>query len=665
MIAGFYQSGMKGWLGKVAAKKAWTQLQTSNTFKPVCNNIQGSRRMMLFDVVRKVLGKDTQNYEQQIGDCVSFGMKNAIEYLMCSEILMLGDREKFRPIFPPYLYGTGRVQVGGGQINGDGSLGSWMAEAVVKYGTIASDEEGCPNYSGSIARQWGRSGPPSQFITIGKTHPVKSAALISSWDQLVTAICNGYPCTVASNQGFNMFASRDGYHAPSGSWAHQMCLLPETIISCLNPKKIENIVVGDKVLTHTGEYKNVTEVFSRNVSEKIIQIKTAGLPSIKLTSNHPVMVYRQDDDQQLKPGVDYTTYGGGKMNYLDKKYNIWISKQPQWINAGEIKEGDYLVSVKPKFSNDVILPKWVKTKNCKNIPFDITEPNDELAWLFGLYAADGGSTPGHKSTITLSAHQGDIAQRCVNAWKLLGLNSTVKYYENCIKVIVYSSIVANNMLNWFSKLTNKHLPEFLFSGWNLEKVLEGVYDGDGCPIKNNKSITTSSAKLLNQINQILLRLGKYPKTDRVKWSKKPENWSTTWQIRWFDGDEPNKKDCHWIGDYYVLPVKRIKQFDYTGKVYNFEVDRDHSYVANNLIVHNCIVGIDDESTDPYAIILNSWGDAHGQLKDFKTNEDLPIGVLRVRKRTIQNMISAGETFACSNFEGFPEQPIEKELFKLI
>jgi hypothetical protein len=137
------------------------------------------------------------------------------------------------------------------------------------------------------------------------------------------------------------------------------------------------------------------------------------------------------------------------------------------------------------------------------------------------------------------------------------------------------------------------------------------------------------------------------------------------EIRWFDGDEPNKKDCRWIGDYYVLPVKRIKQFDYTGKVYNFEVDRDHSYVANNLIVHNCIVGVDDESTDPYAIILNSWGDAHGRLKDFNTNEDLPIGVLRVRKRTIQNIINAGETFAYSNFEGFPEQPIEKELFKLI
>jgi hypothetical protein len=227
MICGFYSSGVKGWLGKAAAKKAWGELESSSTFKPICQSVVGdSRRMMLHEVVRKVLGQDTPNYPQQVGDCVSFGAKNAIEYLMCTEILMQGDREKFRSIFPPYLYGTGRVQVGGGRISGDGSLGSWMAEAVVKYGTIASDEQGVPQYSGSVARQWGRPpGPPNQFLNVGKNHPVKSAARINNWNELVVAICNGYPCTVACNQGFSMSPGRDGFHAPSGTWAHQMCFI--------------------------------------------------------------------------------------------------------------------------------------------------------------------------------------------------------------------------------------------------------------------------------------------------------------------------------------------------------------------------------------------------------------------------------------------------------
>jgi hypothetical protein len=227
MIAGFYSTGFKGWLGKAAATKAWGELKDSPSFVQFnLNVVQGDRRLMLWDVVRKVLGKDTENYAQQVGDCVSFGAKNAIEYLQCSEILMGGDREKFKPIYPPYLYGTGRVFIGGGQLRGDGSLGSWMADAVIKYGTIPSDAEGCPAYSGSQARRWGAPpGPPKEFVEVGKIHLVRSAAKINSWDELVTAICNGYPCTVASSQGFNMEPSRDGFHAPSGSWAHQMCIV--------------------------------------------------------------------------------------------------------------------------------------------------------------------------------------------------------------------------------------------------------------------------------------------------------------------------------------------------------------------------------------------------------------------------------------------------------
>lgn len=196
-------------------------------FKIFGSKFGAARRMMLHEIVRKVLGKDTKNYPQEIGDCVSFGAKNAVEYLMCSEILLRGESEEWKPIFPPYLYGTGRVFIGRDQLRGgDGSLGSWMAEAIIKYGVLSSDVNGVPAYTGRIASKWGDSpGPPQEFLEIGKNHPVKSAAQIKSWNELVEAICNGYPCTVASDQGFSMNASSDGYHNPEGSWAHQMCII--------------------------------------------------------------------------------------------------------------------------------------------------------------------------------------------------------------------------------------------------------------------------------------------------------------------------------------------------------------------------------------------------------------------------------------------------------
>jgi hypothetical protein len=108
----------------------------------------------------------------------------------------------------------------------DGSSGSWMADAVIKYGALAREEQGVPAYSGRVAHQWGDTpGPPKNFIDIAKEHPVKSAAKIGGWDDLVSAVCNGYPCTVASNQGFNMEASSDGFHSPRGTWSHQMCIV--------------------------------------------------------------------------------------------------------------------------------------------------------------------------------------------------------------------------------------------------------------------------------------------------------------------------------------------------------------------------------------------------------------------------------------------------------
>lgn len=232
-IVNLYKYGAKGgWIGKdnpILVREQFDLLSSSF----IEFNVSGATRStkggktMLYEVTRKLLGKDTDNYAQEIGDCVSFGAKNAIEYLMATEKLMKGDREAWNPIFPPYLYGTGRVLVGRGQLDGDdGSLGSWMADAVIKYGVLRSNFSGVPAYSGQVAKKWGdRPGPDKKFVDEGSSHPVKSAALIKSWDDLVAAISNGYPCTTASDVGYSMKASSDGFHRQTDSWGHQMCFI--------------------------------------------------------------------------------------------------------------------------------------------------------------------------------------------------------------------------------------------------------------------------------------------------------------------------------------------------------------------------------------------------------------------------------------------------------
>lgn len=242
IIAQAYESGNTvGWPGEDIARKAFNLLQQKESVPPDWFNlgtpakvnfvelnlpVQANGKMMLYQFCRKLLGADTKNYPQQIGDCVSFGAKNACEHLLCVQNVLGVAASKFRPVFPPYLYGTGRVFVGHDTGYDDGSVGSWQAEAVQKYGVLASDESNVPAYAGSVAKKWGGGqGPPKEFVELAKVHLVKSAAQVKSWKDMVAAVTNGYPCTIASNQGFSMEPSSDGFHAARGSWAHQMCVI--------------------------------------------------------------------------------------------------------------------------------------------------------------------------------------------------------------------------------------------------------------------------------------------------------------------------------------------------------------------------------------------------------------------------------------------------------
>lgn len=206
------------------AIKSWGEDEGELTSFYIADSDTSKQRIALWELIRKVLGKDTPNYAQLRGDCVSFGAKNAMEALQCVQIA-LGQRQEFKLIFPPYIYGISRVQIGGGQLWGDGSNGVWAAKGVMKYGVLSSEAKGCPKYSSEVAGEWGKSGPPEEFITIGKEHLVKSTAPIKTWQDAITALSNGYPVTIASDYGFDMTPRSDGFNHHSTSWGHQMCLL--------------------------------------------------------------------------------------------------------------------------------------------------------------------------------------------------------------------------------------------------------------------------------------------------------------------------------------------------------------------------------------------------------------------------------------------------------
>lgn len=235
IISSYMNGEESGWFGEEVAAEQWPVMQEAANFVEfdLFGDVQAPKYSENYRVAQRVIGRSIGGASsvQLIGDCVSWGMKHAVEYLACCDILMRKDAEEFHHIFAPYIYGVSRVQIGGGRLSGDGSLGSWAAAGVMKYGVIFANKNETPVYSKEVAKKWGANGPPSSYLAIGKNYLVQSAAKVKSWDQLIAGLANGYSCTVASNQGFTMKPDKDGFHQADGQWMHQMCIYDY----CLDP----------------------------------------------------------------------------------------------------------------------------------------------------------------------------------------------------------------------------------------------------------------------------------------------------------------------------------------------------------------------------------------------------------------------------------------------
>ena len=177
--------------------------------------------------------------KQGIGDCVAWGAMHAV---YCSESLTwsLGKSPE-APLMPASesIYGGSRVESrnkpeGGGGWN-DGSYGGAAAKWLRDWGVVYRQPfpdlgYDLTTYSAERAKAWGNYGNGGQgdngrLDAIAKKTPARHVVAVRSWDECVAALTAGFPVTIASMQGFANRTDEAGVLAPSGTWAHQMCLV--------------------------------------------------------------------------------------------------------------------------------------------------------------------------------------------------------------------------------------------------------------------------------------------------------------------------------------------------------------------------------------------------------------------------------------------------------
>jgi len=179
--------------------------------------------VLLYKAWQNALGNFPDYPAQQIGDCVSFGHGHGNDLLQSIEI-GLGQPLVYRETDTEFIYAASR-EVAGILGSGDGSYGAAAVKAMTTLGTVSREMLGTDGaYSGDRAKAWGDTGPPPSVQNEAASFKLGAAALVSSWDDLVAAITNGYPVTICCDQGFDLTRDQDGFCAQSGTWGHCMVI---------------------------------------------------------------------------------------------------------------------------------------------------------------------------------------------------------------------------------------------------------------------------------------------------------------------------------------------------------------------------------------------------------------------------------------------------------
>lgn len=364
---------------------------------------------------------------------------------------------------------------------------------------------------------------------------------------------------------------------------------------------IEDITKEDEVLTHMGRYQKVYHTQVRPYTGEIYKIKVTGNPSetISATEEHPFLIV--------------------KKNRKNERNSDW---KPEWLPIKDVKKGDY-----------VCMPIDGTIEDLKVISFEVPVGNGKHGWqlekiqikcnrklfkLIGYYLAEGSISSGSYLNFSFNtlerAYINEVKQLIHDVFGNVGVRESIHQKNNGTSVVVSSVRLCRIFEQFGVSAASKQLPSWVMraSAKNQSALINGWFNGDGSycrrqqrsGFKENFRICTISQTLAYQGKMILARQGiasSINHRDRKSEGRQKmytlvvggENMVPFGQLV----DQPvqpkmwgRKRASSFFIDkkYLYSPIKsieieKVENID----VYNFSVNKDESYTAGNVAVHNC------------------------------------------------------------------------------
>ena len=344
------------------------------------------------------------------------------------------------------------------------------------------------------------------------------------------------------------------------------CFRAGTLISTRDGlKPIEDVKKGDEVLTHENRFRKVVMPMITH-ADSIYKLRTMNSVPTYVTEEHPFLVVERT--KKWKNG----------------KY-LYEYSEPTWVKTKDLVKNKHFI----KLGNST---NGINTSN-------ITE---EEAWLIGRYIADGYLMDSKRKDRKNSFRRDVVF--CVGKTKAEEFENNLNEYSfgKSEDRTVYKYRKRNDRLFTMMEKCgrgsqNKEIPrEYLDLPLNLlEKLVEGYLSGDGTYKDGVYSATTVSPKLALSLTEAFNTLHNNGTT--LTFSKRPDKY-------FIEGREVNQRDTYRVqtrfsydkgatphtveinGELFT-PIRELEKESTDELVYNFEVEEDNSYVANNLVAHNC------------------------------------------------------------------------------
>lgn len=331
-------------------------------------------------------------------------------------------------------------------------------------------------------------------------------------------------------------------------------------------KRIEDITIFDKVLTHTGKYKQVlNHAYTGN--KKLWEISTMSCGPIKATGNHPFYIRTR-----------YREY--------HHTNSLRLFSAPKFKELSELTKDDY-----------VGMPIDTRSSN----PLKIT---DEEAWLIGRYIADGYLKKGQRSNRPEGSCFNDVIF-CVGSGKESVFEDHLRHLQkygksksvkNVIKYTICSNRLCTLCASCGEGAENKCFPSWAIAlpVDLLKLMIDGYISGDGSSSDGNKyKLTTVSSLLAYSITAAVAKV--YHRPCGVYFTKRPPthviegrtvNQKDSYQVIWKISTD--KQDKAFYEDGYIWsPIRYITKTNICEPVYDITVEEDHSFCVCNIAVHNC------------------------------------------------------------------------------